>query len=137
MSAPAIGRVLVKPGVQFTLIAPAGFRLLSSIDYAARMLALDVTITSACDGAHSGPADPHHRGEAYDIRTHGLAPDQADTLLAVIINACRGRGEPMPQPADGVARSLATGTFFGFVELPGTDNEHLHVQLRKGARYGE
>lgn len=106
--------VRVKAGVAFTVIAPGGFRMLSALDQAAAAQATDVTITSACDGEHSGPNDPHHRGEAYDVRTH----DQPDkqSLLAAIQKKLGDR-------------------FFAFLEDPGTDNEHIHMQVKKGTVY--
>src|SRR6185437_3784324 len=68
--------VRVKEGVLFTKIAPAGFHILSALDMIARQSGHDLTITSACDGEHSGENDPHHRGEAYDVRTHDLPDPQ-------------------------------------------------------------
>lgn len=55
--------IRVKDGVLFLKIAPAGFRILSAIDQVAQALSLDLVITSGTDGEHSGPLDPHHRGE--------------------------------------------------------------------------
>ena len=107
--------VRVKDGVQFTTIAPAGFHILAAIDNAAAFIAHDLTITSACDGEHSGPDDPHHRGEAYDVRTHDL-PDKQLALQAII-------------------NRLGELKFFAFIEDPETDNEHIHVQIRKGIMY--
>jgi hypothetical protein len=129
------GVVRVKPGVVFTTIAPAGFRLLGAIERAARLTGLELTITSACDGAHSGPADPHHRGEAYDVRTRGLTDPQKDGVVLEILRGCADPGDGPPRPVDGAARSLVTPAFFGFVEAPGTPNEHIHVQLRRGRVY--
>jgi hypothetical protein len=105
--------VFVKEGVLFTIIAPGGFRLLSAIDTAARVEAL--TITSACDGEHSGPDDPHHRGEAYDVRSHDLQ-DKVRTLNAIM-------------------DCLEMERFFGFLEDSGTENEHIHIQVKKGTVY--
>lgn len=132
---PIRGIVRVKPGVLFTVIAPAGFRLLAAIERTARALAIELTITSACDGEHSGPTDPHHRGEAYDVRTRNLTEPQKDGVLREILNACHDAGDGSPRPVDGTPRSLATGRFFGFVEAPGDVNEHIHVQVRKGRVY--
>lgn len=129
------GVVRVKPGVTFSTIAPAGFRMLQAIECAARRLSLDLTITSACDGEHSGPNDPHHRGEAYDVRTRGLTEPQKDELVATIIGACVDGGEVPPYTLPTVPRSCASGRFFAFVEAPGTVNEHIHVQLRKERVY--
>ena len=106
--------VRVKDGVLFTKIAPGGFRILSAIDIAAAAQATDITISSACDGEHSGPNDPHHRGEAYDIRTHDQ-PDKQSLLAAI---------------------QLKLGDrFYAFLEDPNTQNEHLHCQVKKGTVY--
>lgn len=129
------GVVRVKPGVTFTTIAPAGFALLAAIERAARLCRVDIVITSACDGAHSGPADPHQGGEAYDIRTHGYSDVVKDALLYHLLELLREPGEPLAQPVDTIPRSLATSRFFGFLEGAGTVGEHIHVQLRKGRVY--
>ena len=127
--------VHVKPGVLFTTIAPAGFRLLGAIERAARAVNAPLTITSACDGAHSGPDDPHHRGEAFDVRSQDLPEAVKHTVLAEIMRACNDDGVGPAQPVAGIPASLATSRFFGFLEAVGTDNEHIHVQLRKGRSY--
>jgi len=98
------------------MIAPGGFVLLAAIEAAARETSLDLTITSGTDGAHSGPDDPHHRGEAYDVRTHDFTPEQKQAVLAAIQNA----SGPL---------------FYAFLESPNTDNEHIHCQVRKGTVY--
>ena len=128
-------KVSTKPGVRFTTIAPAGFRLLGAIERAARVVGVPLVITSACDGTHSGPADPHLVGEAYDLRTRTLTPAQADAVLLAILGWCRDDPDPPPAPVEGVPRSLATRNFFGFVEASGSMNEHIHVQRRKGRVY--
>lgn len=106
--------VRVKDGVEFTLIAPGGARILAALDYVAGQIAHDLTITSACDGAHSGSDDPHHRGEAYDVRTKDL-PDK--------------------QLALSTLESFLGERFFAWIEDADTDNEHIHVQVRKGTVY--
>ena len=104
--------VRYKDGVQFTKISPGGFRIIAALDHIAALGTEDITISSACDGAHSGPADPHHRGEALDVRTHGLADKQKtlDTLKGIL------------GPA-----------FYAFLEDPGLPNEHIHCQVKKGS----
>lgn len=104
--------VRVKEGVEFSIIAPGGFVILSAIERMAVALGRDLTITSGTDGEHSGPNDPHHRGEAYDLRTHDLGADK-NVLLA------------------GMEKLLGD-QFFAFLEDPGTENEHIHAQVRKG-----
>lgn len=109
--------VRVKPGVLFIIIAPGGFRMLAAVDQAADKSEFDLTITSACDGEHSGPSDPHHRGEAYDLRTHDLGIAQKQSLLDLVMSF------------------LDKERFYGFIESPNTDNEHIHIQVRKGTTY--
>ena|ERR1700757_3238862 len=111
--------VRVKPGVEFTVIAPGGFLMLSAIQAATSPLEMnmDLTITSACDGVHSGPDDPHHRGEAYDIRTHDMTSQQKTDCVAIIMGL------------------LGWDQFYGFLEDAGSDNEHIHVQVKKGTTY--
>ena len=127
--------VQVKPGVRFSVIAPAGFRLLSAIEQASRKIGVTLTITSAVDGAHSGPDDPHHRGEAYDLRCHDLPEAVKHTVLATILAACSDDQIGPPHPVPGIQGGLASSKFFGFIEAAGTDNEHIHVQLRQGRSY--
>lgn len=112
-----MARVLVKSGVAFTVIAPAGVCILQALKAAARALDRDLTITSACEGEHSGPDDPHHRGCAYDIRSHDIDPAMRAKVL------------------DTIMSGLARDRFYGFLEARGTSNEHYHVQLRKGASF--
>ena len=99
------------------MIAPGGFRILSAIDQVAAALQIDLTITSGSDGMHSGMTDPHHRGEAYDVRSHDLNPDLKQMIL------------------DQVMRKLGFERFYGFIEAAGTDNEHFHFQVKKGTVY--
>src|SRR5271157_3264171 len=101
-----MGVVRVKNGVQFTKIAPGGFRILSALDVVAESLSYDLTITSACDGEHSGPSDPHHRGEAYDVRVHDLLDKDA------VLKALKFE--------------LGDKHFFAFLEDSNAPNEHIH-----------
>ena len=112
-----MGVVRVKNGVQFTVIAPAGFRILSALDQTATKLDVDLIITSACDGQHSGPEDPHKKGEAYDVRSQGFTADEKDDILTEVMGI------------------LGWEHFFGFLEAPDTDDEHFHIQRKKGTVY--
>lgn len=88
--------------------------MLSAIFAVAQLISHDITITSACDGEHSGPDDPHHRGEAYDIRTHDL-PDKQAALAKL--------------------RDYLGARFYAFIEDETEDNEHIHMQVAKGTVY--
>lgn len=110
----------VKTGVEFgASLAPAGARILDALKQLSRQYVFDVTITSARDGAHSGPNDPHHTGEAFDLRTHGLTDGQRDRLLHDL----------------QAVLYLDPRRFYAFLEAPGTPNEHIHVQRRAGTIY--
>lgn len=109
------GKLLVKPGVLFTYHI-AGFCILEALKRVATRLQLDLTITSGSDGLHSGPQDPHHSGEAYDVRTQGLSPQVKSSLLRSIQYELRDDIEPR--------------RFYTFLEDPGSPNEHIHVQRR-------
>lgn len=117
--------VRVKPGVQFNVIAPAGFRLLAALDNAALSLGHDLTITSGTDGEHSGSDDPHHSGNAYDVRSQDV-PDKQAVLITVLSLL----GTPVPSSG-----GFVTDKFFGWLEQAGTANEHFHFQLRHGQEY--
>lgn len=112
-----MGVVLVKSNVQFfTPPTPGGFRIQSAIDQCANKLG-DLRITSGCDGPHSGPDDPHHKGNAFDVGSHEFSAEQKDLILAQAMNY------------------LGWDHFYGFLESPGTDNEHFHFQVKKGTTY--
>ena len=111
-----MGIVTIKEGALFETIAPGGFVLLHAIQSAADSLSVDLTITSGTDGTHSGLADPHHRGEAYDLRVHDFPADLQQKILEHI-------------------QEIAGPSFFAFIEDPGTSNLHIHCQVRKGTKY--
>ena len=118
-------KVLVKPGVLFTdpadptrpLIAPAGYVILEALKSAANRLGTDLRITSGTDGAHSGPLDPHHTGEAYDVGSHEFSSALRPVVLRTIM--------------DG----LDPARFYGFLEFPDTIDEHFHIQRRKATTF--
>jgi len=112
-----LGVVHTKEGVLFSKIAPAGFRILSAIDQVALALSVDLVITSGTDGTHSGPNDPHHMGEAFDVRSQSFSADLKQQIL------------------DGVMRRLGWERFYGFLESSGTENEHFHFQRKKATTY--
>ena len=112
--------IRVKAGVEFGHeIAPAGMRILEVLKHIAAAVDFDVTITSARDGKHSGPNDPHHTAEAFDLRTHSLTNDQKALLLANL----RETLYKVPRK------------FYVFLEAPGQPHEHVHIQRRIGVTY--
>jgi hypothetical protein len=115
-----MGHLLVKAGVDFgTFLAPAGAQILEKLKLIVAGFDFNVTITSSRDGVHSGPLDPHHTGEAFDLRVNDLTPGQIQRLL----NDLRLSLYRDPR------------RFYAFLEAPGTPNEHIHVQRRAGTTY--
>lgn len=117
--------IRVADGVQFGVIAPAGFEILRALTAVSNSSGVDFTITSGTDGVHSGLSDPHHSGCAYDVRSHDLTNKQ-DVLTAVM--------QELGQPSAS-SGGYVTAKFFGWLEQAGTDNEHFHFQLRHGQVY--
>lgn len=122
--------LLVKPGVSFAVIAPAGFRLLSALDTTARRLKLTLTITCGCD-SHP-PDDPHSTGEAYDVRTHDLSGADKRRLMKALMDELMTDTLDTPTPVSG---GFGTRQFWGWIEHLGTPTEHLHVQRRNFTTY--
>jgi len=113
--------VRFKEGVQLRG-SPGGARILAAFDHTAKAIGHDMTITSGTDGLHSGPNDPHKRGDAYDGRTHDL-PDKQAALKEL--------------------QDFLGPAFYVFIEDPDDvthadpdkSNEHFHCQVKKGTVY--
>jgi hypothetical protein len=125
-----MGIVLVKPGVQFAHIDPAGFRLLGSLDRVARANLFDLTITCACEG-HAAD-DPHTLGRAYDVRTHDLSPSEKQRVLKDVLLDLQDGARDAPMATSG---GWATTHFFGWLEHADLASEHLHFQQRRGVPF--
>lgn len=76
-----------------------------------------VYLTAGTNGVHSGPADPHYRGDALDIRTHNFPSRASRFAFATALGAALGQ------------------SFYAFVEDPDAPNEHIHVQVARGKVY--
>src|SRR5215469_4222899 len=98
-------------------LAPGGVRILGALECVARKLGKDLTITSGSDGCHSGELDPHHEGNAYDVRSH----DFSEADKPAVLNA--------------IQALLPSDLFYCFLESPGTADEHWHCQVKKGTTY--
>lgn len=114
-----MGQILIKPGVSFGPFAPAGARILDALKRLVPAYDFDVTITSAADGEHSGPTDPHHSGEAFDLRTNTLTQAQKWRLLTDLRKVLYRDAR----------------RFYAFLEAGGAPGEHIHVQRRAGTTY--
>lgn len=119
--------VTTLPSVQFAFISSAGFALISAIWQTGQEIGHDLVITSGTDGEHSGPDDPHHKGEAYDVRSHDMDTVAKGIFVQKVLNHL---GTAAPSSGGYV-----TDYFFGWLENAGMDNEHFHFQLRHGKVY--
>lgn len=95
--------------------SPAGFHILWAVRLSALVLGHDIIITAGSNGIHSGPEDPHYKGNAFDLHTHNV-PDKQLMLDTIMAN-------------------LGKEKFYGFIEDETESNEHIHVQLRHGILY--
>lgn len=123
-----------KPGVTLDPLNVGGAHILVALAETARELGLALTITSGTDGTHSGPGDPHYRGEAFDVRSHGLTTEQQGAVLQLTMHTLAAitqvyGADPALQFTSG---GLACDLFFGFLEAANTPNEHFHFQVRNG-----
>lgn len=125
-------RVFDFPGenrdVRFATIRPAGFRILAALNDVAKDWPQDIYLTCGTEAHPAG--NPHTLGEAYDVRCHDLPTFEAkDALVRAIIGRLSEDSQDVPFRSSG---GWAVRRFFGFVELPGNPNEHIHLQRRRG-----
>ena len=94
---------------------PKSAVIMAAVANAAETLGfLTTTVTSGNDSLHM-VGSKHYSDEALDFRTHDLTRANAEKLCAVAL------------------LRLGAG-YQGFVENPGTPNEHLHIEYDpKGA----
>lgn len=115
-------------------LAPAGVRMLGALDALARRFQHDIVVTTT-DGNHP-PSDPHSLGEAFDVRTKGLPTTMGRSVLLQALLLELADPDESPAPVPGIAlENLATRRFYGQIENPDADNEHLHIQRRNGTVY--
>jgi hypothetical protein len=115
--------ILVKDGATFRQITPALIRILGALESVVLEgralvpgLPPDLVITSVNDSAHA-PTSRHYRDEALDLRSKSF-PTRAskDTFLKTL-------------------QARLGAQFTVLFENEHTDNEHFHVQVRKGGVY--
>lgn len=109
-----------KPGVQFHAFPPAMLHMLSVLGAAAGWSGLvpptGLVITSAYDGQHAANSK-HYKGEALDVRAHDFADAER-------LHAFRAELEETLGPQ-----------FTVLLEDEGGENEHLHLQVKKGTMF--
>lgn len=123
------GVLRCKPGVEFGVIAPGGFRILGALEATARILEQDITITA---GTNDHATGRHPFGEAYDVSVSGMAPS-AIKKMHRHLQQLLGDGftvlyEVPVMPQDTDLRSIA------YVNADAT-GPHFHIQVRKASEY--
>jgi hypothetical protein len=117
-----MARVVCKPEVRFKDFTPAMCHILRCLVDIARSgiwPAGDIEITSANDGSHSqNPPSRHYVGEAVDIRSRDIEGQELREEWAERLQAWLGKEN-----------------FMVLYESPQTENEHYHIQVRKGRSY--
>lgn len=127
-----MGQLRVKEGaVILNPLPPGGQAIWDALVSVAAGLTFDLWITSGADGVHSGPSDPHHTGNAFDVRSHDIPSPAKGNVLYAVMQTLATPGEE-PQHGSG---GLLTQYFFGWIEALGQANEHYHFQLRHGVEY--
>lgn len=104
--------MICKASVRFKGFTPALLRILRGV-YAVHPKCV---ITSANDSTHS-PNSRHYTNEAIDLRTKDLPTEKAKRDLVARLRAELG-------PA-----------FTVLYENPGGDNQHIHIQPKRGTTY--
>lgn len=122
--------VWFKAGCETTRIAPSGVRILAALERCAQVIQHDLVVTCGCDS--HGPDDPHTKGQAFDVRSHDLTPQQKSQLLSAMMQALSEGPQDVVTPKDG---GYVTQHFFGWLEHPGAENEHFHWQQRNHTVY--
>lgn len=113
-----MSRLVVKPGVEFAVVAFSGYLILDTLKHISILMNRDLVITSGTDGVHSGPTDPHKLGEAYDVRSNDMTLTEKNKFITIF------------------QQLLNEDDFYCFLESPGDANEHFHCQRAKGTIFG-
>lgn len=120
------------PGVGFPVLAPAGARILATLDEYCRGMDVILTVTSGSEPMGRDPDDPHPRGCAVDVGLAGLTDIQIrhfniamrtalGPLFTVLIEA----------PTKEAAGSVADIAYLN----PKATGLHMHIQPVKGTTW--
>ncbi len=107
--------VTTKPGVVMAF-SPAIMHMLKKLVEWSDRNKLDLVITSGIDGKHSANSK-HYTSQALDVRSKNFPNEE--TKYRFVREMARMLG---PQ-------------FFIFLEVPGKDNEHFHMQVARGGTF--
>jgi len=82
----------VKQGVVFKVLMPQVLVMLDTLHKASASMGVDLTITSANDGASHKKISYHYKNLAIDIRDRNLDADQIDYLMDQLRGIAWGQG---------------------------------------------
>lgn len=109
--------------------APGGARLLAAIDTVAKPLPIDLLVTSGADGTHSGPTDPHLRGDAFDVGVLGMNVQRILDVKSALEAFLGPRFTVLYEcPQTPLVPDLAKIAYVN----PGATGPHFHLQVAKG-----
>lgn len=124
-----------KDGVQFAVIRPGGFEILSALVTLAGMQGTDLEITCGTEG--HPPTDHHTLGEAYDLSIQGLTGDQVLSLCQRL-KASLGLQFTVLYEVPSLGQVLHTnvGSLSPYLYVnAGATAPHVHVQVKIGETY--
>jgi hypothetical protein len=107
--------VSLKPTVRVKAIPPALLHIFAAVVAADATFHEDMVITSVHDSTHA-VGSAHYRDVAVDLRCNDRGPEQDQALCTFL-------------------RDFLGPAFLVLYEGAGTPNEHVHIQLRKGATW--
>lgn len=130
-SAPDAPRLRFKPGVVLENLGPGGAKILSVVALAPMVLGFDITISCGEEG--HGPADPHTGGDALDVRTKDLTPDQIIQAIGYFHGQLGTALFTVLFEVPQAERDALDVTLLEYVYTASNpDAAHIHLQVRKG-----
>lgn len=125
--------LFMKPGVDLSGLALGGCRILEVVAAAPARLGHAVTIT--CGREAHAPTDHHTLGEALDLRTHDLTPEQVLALYKYMAAELGAQFTVLYEVPIGQRAGLDP-LVADLVYAPSNPNaQHLHAQVKNGVTY--
>jgi hypothetical protein len=107
--------LVTKSDVRFGGFKPGLLVILASLQQLSNELKEDIMITSGSDGVHM-KGSRHYTFEAVDIRSHSWVMQRKLVVKAQL-------------------EKIVGPRFTVLLENVGEDNEHIHIQVKKGTKY--
>lgn len=118
-----------KNGFAWTVYAPGGFRIISALDQATKIIGVDLELTA---GTNDHTTGRHPQGEAFDVSLRGLTVPQIIKLQRFLRQILGERFTVLIEaPIAPSDPELAAIT----VVNPNATALHVHVQVAKGSEF--